>query len=152
MQYNEIKSIAKDIVKHSNTKDKDALHLASAIYNGCNYFITCDDKFIRTVIRNRSVLGNIIGVIKLYNPIDFLIRRWTLMLLNKKLKFTDKEIIEKGSRILIKELGYSGFLRFIRQTENTSKEDYLKIGEEVFEKMSVDDIFDKAEEHWKNRK
>ena len=68
----EIKSIAKDIIKYSNTKDKDALHLASAVYNGCNYFITCDDKFIRTVVRNRSVLGNIIGAIKLYNPIDFL--------------------------------------------------------------------------------
>lgn len=74
------------------------------------------------------------------------------MLSNEKLKFTDKEIIERGSRILIKELGYSGFLRFIRQTENTSKEDYLKISEEVFEKMSVDDIFEKAEGHWNDRK
>lgn len=31
------------------------------------------------------------------------------MSLNERLKFTDKEIIEKGSRVLIKELGYSGF-------------------------------------------
>lgn len=31
------------------------------------------------------------------------------MLLNEKSKFTDREIIEKGSRALIKELGYSGF-------------------------------------------
>lgn len=74
------------------------------------------------------------------------------MLSNKKLKFTDKEIIEKGSRILIKELGYSGFLRFIRQTENSSKEDYLKISEEIFEEMSVDDIYEEAQEHWKNKK
>jgi len=74
------------------------------------------------------------------------------MLSNEKLKFTDKEIIEKGSRILIKELGYSGFLRFIRQTENSSKEDYLKINEEIFEEMSVDDIYEEAQEHWKNRK
>ncbi|MPN55276.1 hypothetical protein SDC9_202957 [bioreactor metagenome] len=35
------------------------------------------------------------------------------MLLNEKSKFTDREIIEKGSKALIKELGYSGFLRFI---------------------------------------
>ena len=28
-------------------KDKDALHLASAVYGGCKYFITCDDKFIK---------------------------------------------------------------------------------------------------------
>ena len=74
------------------------------------------------------------------------------MLSNEKLKFTDKEIIEKGSRILIKELGYSGFLRFIRQTENSSKEDYLKINEEIFEEMSVDDIYEEAQEHGKNRK
>lgn len=73
------------------------------------------------------------------------------MLSNEKLNFTDKEIIEKGSRILIRELGYSGFLRFIRQTDNSSKEDYLKIGEEIFEEMSVDDIFEKAEEHWNIR-
>ena len=43
------------------------------------------------------------------------------MLLNEKSKFTDREIIEKGSRALIKELGYSGFLRFIRHPERTNK-------------------------------
>ncbi|HHT96851.1 MAG TPA: hypothetical protein GXZ90_03020 [Clostridiales bacterium] len=74
------------------------------------------------------------------------------MLSNEKLRFTDKEIIEKGSRILIKELGYSGFLRFIRQTESSSKEDYLKTSEEIFEEMSVDDIYEEAQEHWKNKK
>lgn len=67
-----IKLIAKDIVKNSNTKDKDALHLASALYENCKYFITCDDKFIKTVERNRESLKDIIRNIKLYNPIDFL--------------------------------------------------------------------------------
>ena len=38
----EIKLIAKEIVKGSNTKDKDALHLASAVYSNSDYFITCD--------------------------------------------------------------------------------------------------------------
>ncbi|OLS02596.1 PIN domain-containing protein [Tissierella creatinophila] len=70
----EIKTIAKDIVGNSNTKDKDALHLASAIYSGCDYFITCDDKFIKTVESNRNKLKDIIKDIKLYNPIDFLRR------------------------------------------------------------------------------
>ena len=46
------------------------------------------------------------------------------MLLNEKSNLTDREIIEKGSRALIKELGYSGFLRFIRYSEGMSKEDY----------------------------
>ena len=74
------------------------------------------------------------------------------MLLNEKSKFTDREIIEKGSRALIKELGYSGFLRFIRHSEGISKEDYLKLEDEIFDDMSVEEIFDNAKEHWGNRK
>ena len=54
------------------------------------------------------------------------------MLSNERSKFTDREIIEKGSRALIKELGYSGFLRFIRHSEGISKEDYLKVEDEIF--------------------
>ena len=64
------------------------------------------------------------------------------MSLNEKSKFTDREIIEKGSRALIKELGYSGFLRFIRHSEGISKEDYLKL---------EDEIFDNAKKHWESR-
>lgn len=73
------------------------------------------------------------------------------MLLNETTKFTDEEIIEKGSKALIKELGYSGFLRFIRHSEGISKEDYLKLENEIFEDMSVDDIYDNAKEHWNNK-
>jgi len=69
---NEIRIIAKIIVENSNTKDKDALHLASAIYNKCDYFITCDDKFIKTIEKNNDKLIYIIRDIRLYNPIDFL--------------------------------------------------------------------------------
>lgn len=69
---NEIKIIAKIIVENSNTQDKDALHLASAIYNKCDYFITCDDKFIKTIEKNNDKLKDIIRGIRLYNPIDFL--------------------------------------------------------------------------------
>jgi predicted nucleic acid-binding protein len=68
----EIRIIAKNIVINSNTKDKDALHLASAIYNNCDYFITCDDKFIKTIESNKDKLIGIIEEIRLYNPIDFL--------------------------------------------------------------------------------
>lgn len=73
------------------------------------------------------------------------------MLLNEKSKFTDREIIEKGSRALIKELGYSGFLRFIRHSEGISKEDYLKLEDEIFDDMSLDEMFDNAKRHWENR-
>lgn len=67
-----IKEIAKDIAMKSNAKDKDALHLASAVYGGCKYFITCDDKFIKTIEGNGDNLKDIIKDVKLYNPIDFL--------------------------------------------------------------------------------
>lgn len=70
------------------------------------------------------------------------------MLLNEKSKFTDREIIEKGSRALIKELGYSGFLRFIRHSEGLSKEDYLKLEDEIFDGMCLEDIFYNAKKHW----
>ncbi len=70
------------------------------------------------------------------------------MLLNEKSNFTDREIIEKGSRALIKEPGYSWFLRFIRHSERIGKEDYLKLEDEIFSDMSLDEIYDKAKEHW----
>ena len=73
------------------------------------------------------------------------------MLLNEKSKFTDREIIERGSRALIKELGYSGFIRFIRHSEGISKEDYLKLEDEIFDDQSVDEIFDNAKKHWESR-
>jgi len=59
-------------VNNSNAKAKDSLHLASAIYAVCDYFITCDDKFIKTINSNKGKLIDTIGTIKLLNPIDFL--------------------------------------------------------------------------------
>ncbi len=73
------------------------------------------------------------------------------MLLNEKSKFTDREIIEKGSRALIKELGYSGFLRFISYAEGISKEDYLKLEDGIFEGMSLDEIYDNAKKYWESK-
>ena len=69
-----IKQIAKKILNYSNARDKDALHLASAIFEGCKYFITCDDTFIRTIGKNRDNMMELLDDIKLYNPIDFLRR------------------------------------------------------------------------------
>ena len=67
----EILNIAKFIMTNSNTRPKDALHLACAAYFKCDYFVTCDDKFIKTVIKNYANLKDVIGNIKLMNPIDF---------------------------------------------------------------------------------
>ncbi|MFA6941079.1 MAG: hypothetical protein WCQ54_08890 [Clostridiaceae bacterium] len=70
------------------------------------------------------------------------------MLLNEKSKYSDKEIIEKGSSLLIKELGYSGFLRFIRQVENNGSEDYLSTQREVYQGMNIDEIYKEAKDNW----
>jgi len=68
------------------------------------------------------------------------------MLLNEKSKYNDKEIIEKGSNVLIKELGYSGFIRFIRQVENNGNEDYLSIQQEIYKGMNIDEIYKQAKD------
>ena len=52
---------------------------------------------------------------------------------------------------MIKELGYSGFLRFIRYAEGISKEDYLKLEDEIFEGMSLDEIYDNAKKYWESK-
>lgn len=67
-----IKELAKAIMDKSNAKSKDSLHLACAIHGGCNYFITCDDKFIKTIDKNREKLIEALGEVRLFNPIDFL--------------------------------------------------------------------------------
>ncbi|PRR81745.1 hypothetical protein [Clostridium vincentii] len=69
------------------------------------------------------------------------------MLLNEKSKYNDKEIIEKGSSVLIKELGYSGFIRFIRQVENNGSEDYLSIQQEIYKDMNIDEIYKQAKDN-----
>jgi len=69
---NNIIALARSIIDHSNTTYKDALHLASAIHGECDYFISCDDRFINTIEKNRLKLNDILSTIKLYNPVDFL--------------------------------------------------------------------------------
>lgn len=73
------------------------------------------------------------------------------MLSNEKAKFTDREIVEKGSRALIKELGYSGFLRFVGQIESNG-DDYIKLQDELYKDIPLDELFNEAESNWNSRK
>jgi len=41
--------------------------------------------------------------------------------------------------------------QIIRHSEGISKEDYLKLEDEIFDNQSVDEIFDNAKEYWENR-
>lgn len=63
---------SKEIMKNSNAGEKDAIHLACAIFSNCDYFLTCDDDFIKTINNNNSNLEHILKETKLINPVDFL--------------------------------------------------------------------------------
>lgn len=63
---------AKKIIELSNAGTYDALHLACASFSNCEYFITCDDRFIRTINANIEKLHWIIGQTKIFNPCDFI--------------------------------------------------------------------------------
>lgn len=73
------------------------------------------------------------------------------MLSNENYKLSDKELIEKGSRALIKELGYSGFLRYIRNFEEGHGEDYLNVQNDIYKDMSLDEVFEKASSNWQDK-
>ena len=49
-------------IQQTGIKDVDALHMACAVYAGCDYFVTCDDRMLK-------YKGGQISVI---DPIDFI--------------------------------------------------------------------------------
>lgn len=65
----EIKELAQRTVKDFNVKPRDSVHLACAEVAKCEYFITCDDRVIRLIQREKRGLKL---KIKLVNPIDFI--------------------------------------------------------------------------------
>jgi predicted nucleic acid-binding protein len=68
----EIRFLAKQIMDNSNAHEKDAIHLACAISQGCNYFITCDDSLMKTISTNKKVLNPILKSTIIVNPVDFI--------------------------------------------------------------------------------
>ena len=59
---------------------------------------------------------------------------------------SDMEIRQKGLRILFKSLGEVDAIRFLSQI-TYEKRDYLKLQDELFKGMNVDDIYRKAKEY-----
>jgi predicted nucleic acid-binding protein len=51
-------------IKQMGLKTKDALHLASAISAGCDYFLTTDDRILKYSEKRIAIL----------NPVDFVLR------------------------------------------------------------------------------
>lgn len=60
---------------------------------------------------------------------------------------TDTEIRIMGIQVLFRELGCVKALRFIAQMQH-GPEDYLKLQEELFKDMSVDEIYTRAKTHF----
>ena len=59
---------------------------------------------------------------------------------------SDMEIRKKGLSVLFKNLGEVDAMRFLSQI-TYEKRDYLKLQDELFEGMSVEDIYKKAKKH-----
>jgi len=60
---------------------------------------------------------------------------------------SDFEIRKKGLSVLFKNLGEVDAMRFLSQI-TYEKRDSLKLQEELFEGMTLDEIYKKAEEHF----
>ena len=64
---------------------------------------------------------------------------------------SDTEIKRKGRSVLFRELGEADAIRFLSQI-SYEKRDYLKLQEKLFEGMTVEDIYKKAQEYFKKKR
>jgi len=75
------------------------------------------------------------------------------MLTNKINDMTDAEIIEKANKAIIKELGVSGYMRYLRLRQpNNDGKDYVKEQEELYKDVSVNELSELARKHWEDTK
>lgn len=63
---------------------------------------------------------------------------------------SDAEITRKGLNVLFKELGEPDAIRFLSQI-SYEKRDYLKLQEELFKGMTVEEIYKKAQEYFNKK-
>ncbi|MDA8214247.1 MAG: hypothetical protein AB1325_07355 [Nitrospirota bacterium] len=64
---------------------------------------------------------------------------------------SDMEIRKKGLSVLFKSLGEVDAMRFLSQI-TYEKRDYLKLQDDLFKGMSVEDIYKKAKKHAEKKK
>jgi predicted nucleic acid-binding protein len=63
-----IRELARGLSETHQIRGRDALHLAIAETSGCDYLITCDDRFVRQAQRLQEQGVTTVHVI---NPVDF---------------------------------------------------------------------------------
>ena len=66
-------------------------------------------------------------------------------------ELTESAILEKGTLALLKELGYSGFIKYLRLLTN-GNHNYMDVQDEIYKGQSVDDIFASAKKNWEEQK
>lgn len=64
---------------------------------------------------------------------------------------SDRDIVDAGMKALIDALGYSGAIRFLRHFTK-GEGDYLVLQEEIFKGMDLEQIYEKAKEHYESDK
>ena len=64
---------------------------------------------------------------------------------------SDRDILDAGMKALVEALGYSGAIRFLRHFTK-GEGDYLIIQEEIFKGMDLEQIYEKAKEHYESSK
>lgn len=69
------------------------------------------------------------------------------MLLDNIKPIPDSEIIEKGACALINELGYTGYIKFMRLFEH-GEGNYLNVQDKIFKDMSIREISENAMKYW----
>lgn len=64
---------------------------------------------------------------------------------------SDRDILDTGMKVLVDALGYSGAVRFLRHFSK-GEGDYLVIQEKIFQGMDLEQIYEKAKEHYESSK
>lgn len=65
-------------------------------------------------------------------------------------QISDIQVRKKGLSVLFRELGEVDALRFLSQIVH-EKEDYMKLQEELFKGMDVDELYERASKHQESR-
>jgi len=69
----------------------------------------------------------------------------------RKFVRSNADLREAGYTALIESLGYSDAIRFLVHVSQ-GQGDYLELQDRIFGEMSVDDLYEQAEAHWKQQK
>jgi hypothetical protein len=69
---------------------------------------------------------------------------------NQQFVRTEADVREAGYTALIESLGYADAIRFLVQI-SPGQGDYLALQERIFGEMNVDELYERAEAHWKKK-